>query len=127
MHKCILEAQWAGSSFVCSKCGKELAFRYRIGEEVRIFVHERFKKFAQEIKERKGSYEVSSWRDLLGDISFSDFEDLLHDFRCKPFDILPLPECGGWDAEDSEGYDSDGFSDLEDLDDIFDPANLIDT
>jgi hypothetical protein len=90
--------------------------RYRIGEEVYVYPFEKFKSNRRRIEGREDTFKITNEGDLLGDISFKEFEDDLQNYiRPEPTDLLSLQEDKNWVCEDCESEDSEGFRETDDL------------
>jgi len=92
-----------------------IALRYRIGEEVKPYIFRKFKSKRKEIEGREDTYNITEIGGLLGDISLSEFSDLLCDFRSDEDDLFPLQDSERWDSEDCE---SENTSELLPNDDL---------
>lgn len=103
---CIRCAQWRDAVLFCPACQRELALRYTFGEEVRVYVHPKFKRYKSDIETREDTAEVTNERDLLGKIDFREWGDFLHDFQSREDAIFPLQEDREWISEDCEGCKS---------------------
>ena len=71
-----------------------------------MYVYPRYKRFRSKIEAREDTGKVTSERDFLGEIDFSEWEDFLHDFQSREDTVLPVREGREWVSEDCEGYDS---------------------
>ena len=96
---------WKDGELRCSKCGQLIAVRYRIGKEVHVYPFQKFKSDRKRIEGREDSYKITESGDLLGDISFEDFDDLRNYIRSDPADLFPIQEDEGWLCEDCESED----------------------
>ena len=113
---CLDHAEWYGAVLYCPVCQRALALRFRFGKEVRVYVYPRYKRFRSKIEAREDTGKVTSERDFLGEVDFTDWEDFLHDFKSRENTVLPVREGREWVSEDCEGYDpgelqSDSLSD----------------
>lgn len=106
---CLTNAKWREAVLFCPVCQRALALRYKFGEEVRVYVYPRYQKFKTAIENREDTYEIASKRDLLGEISFYEWGDFLHDFQSGEDPIFPLQEDGERIPEDCEKYDAREF------------------
>ena len=104
---CLDHAEWYGAVLYCPVCQRALALRFRFGKEVRVYVYPRYQKFRSEIEGRKDTGEITSERDFLGEVDFTDWEDFLHDFKSRENTVLPVREGREWVSEDCEGPKSD--------------------
>ena len=114
--RCLDYATWKGGVLRCSKCGQMIALRYRIGEEVKLYIFQKFRTKRKEIKGRKDCFQITKDGDLLGDISFKEFDDLRDYFRSNPADLFSVQKDEGRLCEDCESEDSEGFQQVDDLD-----------
>jgi len=90
--------------------------RYRIGEEVYVYPFEKFKSNKKRIEGREDTYKIAKSGDLLGDISFKEFEDDLHNYiRPDTSDLFPVQEDEGGICKDYKSEDSEGFRQINDL------------
>ena len=103
---CLDHAEWYGAVLYCPVCQRALALRFRFGKDVRVYVYPRYQKFRSEIEGRKDTYEITSERDFLGEIDFTDWEDFLHDFKSRENTVLPVREGREWVSEDCERLQS---------------------
>lgn len=103
---CLHHAKWCEAVLFCPVCQRTLALRYKFGEEVRVYVYPRYQKFKTTIKNREDTCEITGERDLLGEVSFYEWGDFLHDFQSGEDAIFPLQEDGEWIQEDREGCDA---------------------
>lgn len=64
------QARWYEEKLVYGR--HTIAFRYMIGNQVRVFVFSKFKKYEEKILQRKDTYEFSSgmdeWKEILCDV-----------------------------------------------------------
>ena len=102
---CLDHAEWYGAVLYCPVCQRALALRFRFGKEVRVYVYPRYQKFRSDIEGRKDTGEITSERDFLGEVDFTDWEDFLHDFKSRENTVLPVREDREWVSEDCEGCD----------------------
>ena len=103
---CLDHAEWYGAVLYCPVCQRALALRFRFGKEVRVYVYPRYQKFRSEIEGRKDTSEITSERDFLGEVDFTDWEDFLHDFKSRENTVLPVREGREWVYEDCERLQS---------------------
>ena len=75
-RNCVIRSKWQGAELICS-CGRRIALRYQIGDEIRVFVFDRFQKFANRIKEREDTYQIFTRKDLLGCLDDQEWKILL--------------------------------------------------
>lgn len=85
IKKCLQNAFWQGYTLKCS-CGRILAIRYMINEEVRIFTYGKFGKCKQEILARKDTQKIARQSDLLGNLGNDEWEEVLCDIRQRKID-----------------------------------------
>lgn len=80
VKKCLRNAVWQGYTLQCS-CGRILAIRYMVNEEVRLFTYGKFSKYKQEILARKDTQKITRKSDLLGNLGNEEWEEILRDIR----------------------------------------------
>ncbi|MDD6530557.1 MAG: hypothetical protein PUF41_11330 [Prevotella copri] len=102
---CLSHAKWCEAVLFCPECQMPLALRYKFGEEVRVYVYPRYHKFKTTIENREDTCKIASERDLLGEISFYEWGDFLHDFQSGEDAVFPLQEDREWISEDCERCD----------------------
>lgn len=78
--KCLRCATWQGETLQCP-CGRQLAIRYMINKEVRVFTYDKFGKYKQEILARKDTQTITQKSDLLGCLGDEEWEEILCDIR----------------------------------------------
>ena len=78
--QCIQNSSWTNDVLRCP-CGQELAVRYMINKEVRIFCYDRFKKYKQKILKREDTQKITSGSDVLGNLDYKEWDDLLCSIR----------------------------------------------
>lgn len=71
-----------------------------------MYVYPRYKRFRSQIEARKDIGKVTSERDFLGEVDFSEWEDFLHDFQSREDTVLPVREGREWVPEDCERLQS---------------------
>ena len=102
---CLSHAKWCEAVLFCPECQRPLALRYKFGEEVRVYVYPRYQKFKTTIENREDTCKIAGERDLLGEISFYEWGDFLHDFQSGEDAVFPLQEDREWISEDCERCD----------------------
>ena len=80
MKKCLKNARWNGYTLQCS-CGRNLAIRYMIDQEVRLFYYGRFEKYKQDIIGRKDTKQINKRYDLFGNLGDEEWEEILRDIK----------------------------------------------
>jgi len=94
-----------------------IALRYKIGEEVKLYIFQKFRTKRKEIKGRKDCFQITKDGDLLGDISFKGFEDEIRDYvRSESADLFSVQGDGNRICEDCESEDSERLQQTDDLD-----------
>lgn len=106
--KCLSNAEWEGCSLRCKICKRELAFRYRINEEVIIYVCPEYDSFSRKIESREDNRQITGSGDLLGATDFREFEELLDNIKQRQDNILLVSGFGDifeetWESEISDG------------------------
>lgn len=104
---CVENAWWENGILRCSRCGRELALRYRLNGETRLYILQPFRKFIYEITAVKDMQDYGTFH-YLGDVSFDDFVDL--SFAREPIIIEDEP------VEDFEIWMDENDFELEELD-----------
>lgn len=115
--RCLDSAEWKDGELRCSKCGQLIAIRYKIGEEVTIYTFQKFRASRKEIEGREDSKIITKGGGLLGDISLSEFADLVRDFRSDENNLFPLQGGEGRVSENFESEDPSEFLQVDDLKD----------
>ena len=110
-------AEWKDGELRCSECGQLIAIRYKIGEEVHPYIFQKFMANRKEIEGRKDTYSIAEERDLLGNVTFSEFADLVRDFRSDENNLFPLQGGEGRVSENFESEDPSEFLQVDDLKD----------
>lgn len=113
--RCLDSAVWKDGELRCSECGQLIAIRYRIGEEVTIYTFQKFRANQKEIERREGSKSNPEVGGYLGDISLSEFADLVRDFRSDENNLFSLQGSEGRVSKDYESEDSSEFLQVDDL------------
>ncbi len=80
IKQCLQNAVWNGHTLQCS-CGRNLAIRYMINKEVRIFTYGKFGKYKQEILARKDTQKITRKSELFGNLGNEEWEEILCDIR----------------------------------------------
>ena len=105
--KCLSNAEWDGYSLRCTVCKREMAFRYRINEEVIIYVIPEYESFSRKIESREDNRQITGSGDLLGATDFREFEELLSDIQQRKDSIFSLPL-------DFDGFEENWKSEISD-------------
>jgi len=79
-----------------------LALKYQIGEEVRLYIFQKYVKYRKEIEGREDTFKITSERDLLGKISFEEYDNILHNLRQDAAELLSVQNDEEWIDEDIE-------------------------
>ena len=85
INKCFNNSVWQGYTLQCP-CGRQLAVRYMIDKEVRVFTFGKFSKYKQKILTRKDTQEITRKSDLLGHLGNEEWEEILCDIRQRKAD-----------------------------------------
>lgn len=80
INKCFNNSVWQGDTLQCP-CGRQLAIRYMIDKEVRVFTFGKFGKYKQGILARKDTQKITQKSDLLGNLDNEEWEEILRDIR----------------------------------------------
>ena len=80
LKKCTQNSTWQDDTLLCS-CGRQLATRYIVNEEVRIFTYGKFSKYKKQISEREDSQTITKKSDLLGNLDNKEWDEILCDNR----------------------------------------------
>ena len=80
VKKCLHNAVWHGYILQCS-CGRQLAIRYMINGEVRLFTYGKFIRYKQKILARKDTQKITRKSDLIGNLDDKEWEEILCDIR----------------------------------------------
>lgn len=91
---CVENSWWENGILRCSKCGRELALRYRLNGETRLYILQPFRKYIYEITANKDMQDYGTYH-YIGDVNFDDFVDLsfakaplvIEDDSAEDFDI----------------------------------------
>lgn len=86
INKCLQNSMWCGDTLQCF-CGRQLAIRYMINKEVRVFAYGKFDKYKQGILARKDTQTITQKSDLLGNLDNEEWEEILCDIRQSKADI----------------------------------------
>lgn len=79
--------KWINESLLNIKTRSEIAFRYCVDGETRIFVHRKWKKLQREIKNDPRTKVIISDSDFVGLIS-DEWPDILSDLKALTGDVL---------------------------------------
>lgn len=112
-RSCVKHAVWDKAALRCPKCGDILALRYMTDKEVRVYVYHRYKSYTKDIISREDTKIVTCEGDLLGATNCAKFDEFLHDFKTRPFDVLPVSGDTGRFSSCPEGYDAGEFSGMD--------------
>lgn len=82
-----MKIQWCNENLINIKTGREIAFRYCINDEVRVFVHRKWRKNQNEIRNDSRTKAITSDRDFVGSIS-DEWPDILSDLKSLTGDVL---------------------------------------
>ena len=113
--RCLESAVWKDGVLRCSQCGQMIALRYRIGEEVTIYTFQKFRANQKEIERREDTKNAPEVGGYLGDISLSEFADLVRDFRSDENNLFSLQGGEGRVSEDCKSEDPSEFLPVDDL------------
>ena len=80
VKKCLRNAIWRKNILQC-KCGRKLAIRYMIGDEVRILTYDKFSKYKQEILAREDTQKIARKSEGFGMLGNEEWEKILRDIR----------------------------------------------
>ena len=89
-RSCKKHLVWRQNVLMCSVCGNIAGFRYQIGDEddgLRIFLFPQFASEYERILHRVDTRRITQVNDVLGHISFVDFETAIMEMRDKIADI----------------------------------------
>lgn len=84
--KCLKFSKWENETLKCS-CGKKIAIRYMINNEVRIFTYGGFKKYKSDILSRQDTQKITKRSDLLGDLGNEEWERILCNIKQRKENI----------------------------------------
>lgn len=110
------KTKWLSTCLLDIKTGSEIAFRYCVNGEVRVFVHRKWKKQQSKIKNDPRARTITSDRDIVGSIS-DKWPDILSDLKALTGDVLLVStdenrDKEGWEGEDAGRCGEDVFKDL---------------
>ena len=74
---CLKFAEWKGGVLQCDKCKRMIALRYMIGDDIKLYIFPKFKKYKKEIEKRKDTFHIVDNDNILGKINFDEFNDLI--------------------------------------------------
>lgn len=72
---------WRQNTLTCRVCGTAAGFRYMVGEDLHIFLFSQFKDQYEIIMERPETRKIVSASDVLGQISFVDFDTAIMEMK----------------------------------------------
>ena len=81
---------WRQNVLVCSKCGRIAGFRYQIGDgpdSLRVFLYPQFEDQYETVMQMKDTYRIIHANDVLGHISFVDFDTAVKEMKESVEDI----------------------------------------
>lgn len=73
--KCLENAVWENGHLICPTCNNVIAYRYRIDDDVFIYIYQNYRKYIKEVYGRKNE-DIKCSRDLVYDIDYSEFKEL---------------------------------------------------
>jgi len=76
ISKCVHNSKWQGDTLKCP-CGRQLAVRYMIDDEIRVFAFNKFERYKQKILTRKDTYNITQQSDLLGRLGNEEWKEML--------------------------------------------------
>jgi len=79
--RCAFHIHWDGNTLICSKCGAIIGFRYRIGDVLHIFIFPQYVFLRPMVLERPDTYRVNVPQDVLGSVTFVDFETAIREMK----------------------------------------------
>lgn len=134
---CKTHLVWRHNTLLCRVCGRVAGFRYQIGdttEGIHVYLYPEFADQIDIISQRSDTYRIIRGDDVLGHISFVDFDTAITEMRQQLSEITMYAfegmEVDNYDEEetDNEIDEADPFYDCDDADCgcDFDPGGIDD-
>ena len=103
---CRNHLEWRGNVLCCRRCGTVVATRYIFNNEVRIVVFNEHSDLKKVITERDDNTIIRGPDDIIGEVSFVEWEDFIRDEVRKIQSIdWHLPEMQIGEEGESDVYD----------------------
>lgn len=83
-QKCIDNAWWENGVLKCQDCGREIAIRYRLNGETKVYIFQPFKAYAFDILEIKDKQDYGTSH-YIGELDYQDFAGIS---EIKPLESL---------------------------------------
>lgn len=91
----VRKAVWCRNVLMTRRTKRPVALRYLFNGELRVYIYEPYKEFADIIEHRPDTKRVLRFDDVLGEVSFVDWDDFISGIR-QEFaginEVLPEPE-----------------------------------
>lgn len=115
-RKCVENARWSGGVMRCTECNEIVALRYMTNKNLVVYVYDKFKKFRQEIEQKKDTYYISSVTDLIGNVQYEEFDQLVDNI--EPIENFTPMYTFNTLEEDSEEDGSEKAQESHELEDL---------
>lgn len=118
---------WRGNTLCCGSCGSVAGYRYRIGDDLRIYLFPQYEDMKQAVLAMPDTKRVCAFDDIVGEVSFLDFVDafaeMLDEYNglnaaADPDDVSTEDILALTDEEDNTLSDS-GFYSVDEVDAAF--------
>lgn len=108
-HRCVKSAKWDSCALRCPKCKSILAIRYQVDKDVRIYCYAEYSRWKKEILANKAAYQIAGFGDLLGTVTFTEWDNLLSDIKSAENAVFPVQTDARLEiAEDCKRQDANG-------------------
>lgn len=104
---CKKHLTWRQNTLVCRVCGAVAGFRYQIGDELHLFLFPDYEDQYEIIAARRDTHRLISANDVLGHISFVDFDTAIMEMKDSVANIT----YHGFDGLGLYSFDEEEFSD----------------
>ena len=78
---------WIGNTLRCRSCGEPAGFRYTIGDDLRVFLFPKWRIYADEIEHMTSTKQIDRIDDVLGGVSFVEFDTAIKEMKQEIEDI----------------------------------------
>ena len=88
---CKHNLSWKRNTLCCDVCGEPAGFRWLDHECISVYLFPKFKDMRGVIENRRDTYQITVPSDLLGMVTFKDFDQFIESIRKRN----SLIKCGG--------------------------------
>lgn len=78
---CKKQLAWNRNTLRCKVCGRMAGFRWKYDDSLRIYLYRGFEDIRQQIEEDPETYQITGSQDILGEVTFSDFDTFIEEVR----------------------------------------------